>query len=74
MERTESFIKVWFWERNDDSVPFDVADGSITVNTDTWGIPDASFPDTSCNIDSHFGPLNMIFDITLCWFTFFFFE
>ncbi|KIM77143.1 glycoside hydrolase family 16 protein [Piloderma croceum F 1598] len=65
-ERAESFIKVWFWERNDDSVPVDVANPGNTVNTDKWGTPDAYFPDTSCNFGTHFGSLNMIFDITLC--------
>lgn len=35
MERTDSFIKVWFWPR-DSTPPAEVQDGSLTINTDTW--------------------------------------
>ncbi|KAG5643438.1 hypothetical protein DXG03_000911 [Asterophora parasitica] len=36
-ERTPNFIKVWFWSRNDPTVPADVKKGcAVTVNTDTW--------------------------------------
>lgn len=74
MERTKSKIDIWFWERNDDTVPVDVANPGPTVNTNNWGIPDASFPDTSCDFDTHFGKLNIIFDTTLCWFILLFFD
>ena len=36
MERTNSFIKVWFWSRNSGSVPSDVQNGATSVNTDNW--------------------------------------
>ena len=36
MERTSTFIKVWFWSRNDPTVPADVKTAGATVNTDTW--------------------------------------
>ena len=36
MERTSSFIKVWFWSRNDPTVPADVLNACTTVNTDAW--------------------------------------
>ena len=36
MERTNSFIKVWFWTRSSGSVPSDVSSGATTVNTDNW--------------------------------------
>lgn len=35
MERTTSFVKVWFWTRNG-NVPSDVKSGGSTVNTDAW--------------------------------------
>lgn len=35
MERTGSFIKLWFWPR-DGCVPADVRDGDCDINTDTW--------------------------------------
>jgi hypothetical protein len=36
IERTDSFIKIWFWARNDGLVPSDVANGCSSVNTDNW--------------------------------------
>lgn len=36
VERADSFINVWFWARDDESVPSDVADGSWFVDTDDW--------------------------------------
>lgn len=35
MERTDAFIKVWFWPR-DGKAPGEVKDGGSQVNTDTW--------------------------------------
>ena len=35
IERTNSFIKVWFWPRNS-GVPSDVSNGATSVNTDNW--------------------------------------
>jgi hypothetical protein len=36
MERTSSFIKVWFWSRAAGGIPSDVLNGGSTVNTDNW--------------------------------------
>lgn len=36
VERTNSCINVWFWARDDDSVPPDVAQGWWFVDTDDW--------------------------------------
>ena len=36
MERTPNFIKVWFWSRQDGSVPSGVKNGHTSVNTDDW--------------------------------------
>jgi hypothetical protein len=69
IERTNSFINVWFWERHDDSVPSDVVHRRPTVNTDDWGTPSANFPDTSCNLGSLFDSNNIIIDLTFCSFT-----
>ncbi|THH31666.1 hypothetical protein EUX98_g2499 [Antrodiella citrinella] len=65
MERSESEVKVWFWSRNS-NVPSDVSSGATTINTDNWGEPFAYFPDTSCDIDSHFGEQNIIINLTFC--------
>ncbi len=36
MERTNSFIKVWFWSRTDENIPNDVLTGGSNINTDDW--------------------------------------
>ncbi|KAJ7825119.1 hypothetical protein B0H14DRAFT_2821346, partial [Mycena olivaceomarginata] len=74
VERTNAFIKVWFWPRNR-GVPSDISSGSTSVNTDNWyespnnlsnprvlfwGTPVANFPSTTCPISSKFGPHNII--------------
>jgi hypothetical protein len=66
VERTTSFIKVWFWSRVATGIPSDVSGGATSVDTDNWGTPTAFFPDTSCPISSIFGPHNIIFDLTFC--------
>ncbi|KAF9258240.1 2 beta-glucan [Marasmius fiardii PR-910] len=60
VERTDTFIKIWFWARDDASVPADVKLGTISVNTDAWGTPTAFFPDTDCPIAEKFGAHNII--------------
>ncbi|KAI0065071.1 2 beta-glucan [Artomyces pyxidatus] len=66
MERTDNFIRVWFWTRNDVNVPSDVANGASTIDTDNWHTPDAYFPNTDCDIASHFGAHNIIINLTFC--------
>lgn len=36
MERNEKSIKVWFWARNDPSVPSDIINGASSISPDTW--------------------------------------
>ncbi|KAG5651997.1 hypothetical protein H0H81_006649 [Sphagnurus paluster] len=36
VERTNTFVKVWFWARNDGTVPADVKNGASSVSTDSW--------------------------------------
>lgn len=66
IERTSTFIKIYFWGRGSSSVPNDVQHPGTSVNTGNWGIPAASFPDTDCNFSTHFGPHNIIIDLTFC--------
>ncbi|KAK7692231.1 hypothetical protein QCA50_003856 [Cerrena zonata] len=65
MERTSTFVKVWFWTRNG-NVPSDVRNGGSTVNTDAWGTPTAFFPNTNCDLASHFGPNEIVINLTFC--------
>ena len=36
MERTNNFIRAWFWPRGDGSLPAEVSSGSQSINTDNW--------------------------------------
>lgn len=36
MERTNQHINVYFWSRNDGSVPSDVKNGASSINTSNW--------------------------------------
>lgn len=36
VERTSTFIQVFFWARNDGSVPAEVKNGAGSVNTSNW--------------------------------------
>ncbi|KAI0755388.1 hypothetical protein C8Q80DRAFT_1117777 [Daedaleopsis nitida] len=65
-ERTNSFIKIWFWSRGEDDVPADVRNGATSINTDDWGTPFAYFPSQTCNIADHFGEHNLVINLTLC--------
>jgi hypothetical protein len=73
IERTNTYIKVWFWGRNDMSVPSDVSKPGSTVNTRYWGTPSANFPNTSCDFASEFDANNIIINLTFCSLAFFFF-
>ncbi|KAG9053192.1 hypothetical protein FS842_008542 [Serendipita sp. 407] len=67
MERTPTFIKVWFWSRNDPLTPADVTTpGQAVINSDNWGVPSAFFPNTQCDIASKFGAHNVIINLTFC--------
>ncbi|KAF5334847.1 hypothetical protein D9758_014282 [Tetrapyrgos nigripes] len=66
VERTDKFIKTWFWSRDDPTVPWDVKTGADQVFTDTWGIPEANFPDDMCDIRRLFGDHNIIINLTFC--------
>ncbi|KAG8896343.1 hypothetical protein FRB99_008929, partial [Tulasnella sp. 403] len=69
MERSASFISVWFWSRNDTSVPDEVrnaAGSKNKVNPASWGTPYANFVNNGCDFDGKFKPQNIIFSLGLC--------
>ncbi|KAF9460039.1 laminarinase [Collybia nuda] len=66
MERTSSYIKVWFWSRQATGIPSDVLNGATSINTGNWGTPTAYFPNNSCPISSKFGAHNIIINLTFC--------
>lgn len=66
LERTDDYISVWFWDRNNWLTPLDVWLGSPIVDTSRWGTPAAYFSNTDCDLATHFGPNNIIVDLTFC--------
>ncbi|KAL4068802.1 glycoside hydrolase family 16 protein [Scleroderma yunnanense] len=66
IERTSSFVKIFFWERESLSVPTDVRYPTSFVITDGWGTPAAYFPNTDCDFSTHMGPHNIIINLTFC--------
>ncbi|EJF56125.1 endo-beta-glucanase [Dichomitus squalens LYAD-421 SS1] len=66
MERSDAGVKVWFWSRNSGAIPSDVLGGATSVDTDNWGTPFADFPSASCDMASHFGPHNIVINLTFC--------
>ncbi|KAF9528601.1 glycoside hydrolase family 16 protein [Crepidotus variabilis] len=66
LERTSSSIKVWFWARNDGGVPAEVRNGGSNVTPGNWGTPSANFPNSQCNIASHFQEHNIVINLTFC--------
>ena len=67
MERTPTFIKIWFWQRDVSNVPSDILDSSSdSIDTAAWGTPTAYFPNTQCDIDDKFAPANIIINLTFC--------
>jgi len=66
IERTPTFIKIWFWPNGASNIPSDVLNGASSVKTDAWGSPTANYPNTQCDINSKFGPANIIINLTFC--------
>ncbi|KAI0315870.1 concanavalin A-like lectin/glucanase domain-containing protein [Amylostereum chailletii] len=66
MERTNAVVNVWFWARDDPKTPQDVLNGAQTVDTGNWGTPDALFPNTNCDIASHFDDHKIVINLTFC--------
>ncbi|TEB34189.1 endo-beta-glucanase [Coprinellus micaceus] len=67
MERTEGFIKVWFWSRKAHDLPSDVRDSEYRIDTSHWGTPVAYFPaNRNCDIPSKFGQHWIIVNLTFC--------
>ncbi|KAL2858952.1 concanavalin A-like lectin/glucanase domain-containing protein [Aspergillus pseudodeflectus] len=57
-------IRAWFFRR--DSIPPDLTNESTAPDPSTWGTALADFPNTSCDIPSHFRNQSIIANIDLC--------
>ncbi|KII86819.1 glycoside hydrolase family 16 protein [Plicaturopsis crispa FD-325 SS-3] len=67
VERTLSYIKVWFWSRGDSTVPSDVSSGSSSVNPSNWGTPQGNWPNsTTCDISSKFAAHHILINLDFC--------
>ncbi|KAF8432245.1 glycoside hydrolase family 16 protein [Boletus edulis BED1] len=66
VDRSPTYIAIYFWERGSTSVPSEVEYPVDKVDTSTWGTPAAYFPNTDCDFPSHFGPMNIIINLAFC--------
>ncbi|KAG6369710.1 hypothetical protein JVT61DRAFT_13687 [Boletus reticuloceps] len=66
VDRSPTYIAIYFWERGSTSVPSQVEYPVDKVDTSTWGTPAAYFPNTNCDFPSHFGPMNFIINLAFC--------
>ncbi|KAG8216684.1 glycoside hydrolase family 16 protein [Butyriboletus roseoflavus] len=66
IERSATYISIYFWERGSTTVPCQVVYPESTVDTSTWGTPSAYFPNTDCNFATHLGAMNIVIDLTFC--------
>ena len=68
MKRTASDgIAIWFWSRDDVTVPSAVRFGAPEIQPDYfWSLPAAYFPFTPSCLSDHFDSHQIIFDDTFC--------
>jgi len=59
-------IKIYFFSRPDIPANIQQATTSSQIDTSTWGIPTANYPNTTCDIQKHFPPQELILLTTLC--------
>ncbi|KAJ6122745.1 concanavalin A-like lectin/glucanase domain-containing protein [Penicillium capsulatum] len=64
LELREAGIRTWFFPR--DAIPTDIADTKTAPDPSAWGTPFADFPNTECDIPSHFRNQSIIANIDLC--------
>ncbi|OCH91522.1 glycoside hydrolase family 16 protein [Obba rivulosa] len=62
LEWQDSGMNFWFFSR--DEIPADVT--SANPDPTTWGTPVAIFPNTACDMASHFFNQSLVIDTTLC--------
>ena len=65
MELRSDGIRIWFFPRS--AIPVDISNtGSTGPDPSSWGTALADFPNTSCDISSHFANMSIIANIDLC--------
>ncbi len=62
MEWTSTSIKFWFFPRG--TAPADIS--GTSPDPTGWGEPAAFYGNALCDIDTHFGDLQLVFDTTFC--------
>ncbi|KAE8154191.1 concanavalin A-like lectin/glucanase domain-containing protein [Aspergillus avenaceus] len=64
VELRDAGIRAWMFPR--DSIPNDISDAKSTPDPSTWGTALADFPNTHCDIASHFRNQSIVANIDLC--------
>jgi hypothetical protein len=64
MEYRNEGIRIWLFPRS--SIPDDISGDNAVPDPSTWGTALADFPNTNCDIGSHFRNQSIIANIDLC--------
>ena len=65
MELRSDGIRVWFFPRS--AIPVDISNpGPTSPDPSSWGTALADFPNTGCDIGSHFANMSIIANVDLC--------
>lgn len=65
-ERRPQYIKIWFWSHSDPNVPASVKSGAKSIDPSKWSKPTASFQSSTCDLDTHFGPHQIVMNLDIC--------
>lgn len=68
IERTNAAgISIYFWSRNDKSVPKEVRNFGQTITpSKSWGLPQVRFPTDSCDLSKHLDAHQIIINLSFC--------
>ncbi|EYE95733.1 glycoside hydrolase family 16 protein [Aspergillus ruber CBS 135680] len=64
LEMRDAGIRTWFFRRS--KLPHDIANPGNVPDPSSWGRPLADFPNTKCDIESHFDNMRIVVNIDLC--------
>jgi hypothetical protein len=59
-------IYEWFFSRPNIPTNIQQATTSSTIDTSTWGIPTAAYPNSTCDMQKFFPPQQLVLLTTLC--------
>ncbi|TDL24661.1 hypothetical protein BD410DRAFT_786198 [Rickenella mellea] len=59
-------VFIWYWSRGNIPASITGATSTSDIDLSDWGVPSASYPNTTCNMTENFQNQQLVMDITLC--------